>query len=272
MADFVRSDSGTAFLSKCRDLGLAVEYELHAVSELLPRDLFAANPGFFRMDDAGERTADANLCVHSQRALDIAAENAVSISHILRPTTGRYFLWGDDGLAWCRCPLCRGISDSDQALILENHLIEALRKDDLSAQIAHLAYVTTLTPPKQVKPKPGVFLEFAPIHRKYGVPLDDPANRPHLEMLDANLKVFGSEGAQALEYWLDVSLFSSWKRPAVRLDFDERVLDRDLEVYGSRGSRHITTFAVYIDADYVIAHGDPPVKAYGALLSRWHPD
>ena len=43
------------------------------------------------MDDTGARTPDANLCVHSPRALEIAAENALAISCVLKPTTGRYF-------------------------------------------------------------------------------------------------------------------------------------------------------------------------------------
>jgi hypothetical protein len=60
----------------------------------------------------------SNICVHSPAALDIAAENAVAIARTLRPTTGRYFYWGDDGKPWCRCPQCKGLSDSDQATLL----------------------------------------------------------------------------------------------------------------------------------------------------------
>jgi hypothetical protein len=120
---FVRSDAGQQFLKRCRSLGLEVAYELHAMRELLPRDLFPNDSSLFRMDDLGERVGDANLCVHSARALDIAAENAVKVARSLQPTTGRYFFWGDDGQPWCRCPKCRGLSDSDQALLFENHLI-----------------------------------------------------------------------------------------------------------------------------------------------------
>jgi hypothetical protein len=41
---WVKSDSGQQFLQQCRKLGLQVEYELHAMKELLPRDLFGKNP------------------------------------------------------------------------------------------------------------------------------------------------------------------------------------------------------------------------------------
>src|SRR2546423_125850 len=62
---FIRSDSGVQFLSECRRLGVQVEYELHAMAELLPRSLFQTEPTLFRMDEHGNRTADSNLCVHS---------------------------------------------------------------------------------------------------------------------------------------------------------------------------------------------------------------
>src|SRR5205085_6788523 len=122
--------AGKDFLQNCRRLGLRVEYELHAMRELLPRDLFATDARLFRMNDQGQRTADANCCVHSEGALQVIAEHAVAIARVLRPTIGRYFFWGDDAQPWCRCPKCRPYSDSDQALILENSLLRVLRQLD----------------------------------------------------------------------------------------------------------------------------------------------
>src|SRR5207245_243711 len=129
----------------CGKLALEVEYELHAMKELLPRSRFPRHPECFRMDEKGERVADANLCVPAPAALDIAAGNAVRIAKALRPTTGRYFYWGDDGKPWCRCPECKGLSDSDQATLLENHLLKALRRHDPRASLAHLAYLNCLS-------------------------------------------------------------------------------------------------------------------------------
>src|SRR5436305_1804681 len=73
----------------------------------------------------------------------------------------------------------------------------------------------------RVKPLPGVFLYFAPYTRQYDHPLsqrDVPGIKPTpthspighgqlLDLLDANIEVFGSTGAQVLEYWLDLSRF-----------------------------------------------------------------
>src|SRR5437867_11853125 len=98
---FIQSERGQHFLDQCRKLHLDVEFELHAIKELLPRELFGKDPTLFRMNEKGERVADSNLCVHSERALEIVAEHAVGLAKILRPTTDRYFFWGDDGRHWC---------------------------------------------------------------------------------------------------------------------------------------------------------------------------
>jgi hypothetical protein len=270
---FVQSDDGRMFLEKCHRLGLQVEYELHAMRELLPRNLFSKDMSLFRMSDKGERVPDANLCVHSTTALDIAAENALKFARSLQPTTSRYFFWGDDGQPWCRCDRCQGLTDSDQALLFENHLIKALRKIDSKATLAHLAYANTLSPPRTVKPEPGIFLEYAPIRRRYDIPYKQQTARDQpdaLSALDANLKVFPADSAQVLEYWLDVSRFSGWKRPAVKLPWRRDVLESDLATYGSRGIPHITSFAVYVDAEYRHRYGEPQfVAEYGATLSAF---
>jgi hypothetical protein len=268
LAGFVESDRGREFLRKCRDLGIEVEYEVHAMRDLLPRDRFAKEPALFRMDEKGARAPDSNLCVSSEEALATACRNAVELSRVLRPTTRRYFFWGDDGRPWCRCPRCAPLSDSDQALVLENRLIEALRAEDRGATLAHLAYANTIDPPRSVKPAPGIFLEFAPIERAFDSPLsgENPTNRKALAALDGNLKVFGAERAHVLEYWLDSSRFSGWKRPPAKIPFDAGTFRKDLEAYAARGIRRITTFAVYVDAEYIRLHGDPPLEAYGGIL------
>ena len=266
----VESDEGKKFLDTCRRLGLEVEYELHAMSELLPRNRFAKDPALFRMNDRGERTADANVCVHSKPALDLIAERAASLCKTLRPTTGRYFLWGDDGKPWCRCEKCRGLSDSDQALMLANHLWKVLKGEDDKARVAHLAYANTLAVPKEIKPAEGVFLEFAPINRRYDVPYakqTGATDRDGLAMLDANLKLFPAATAQVLEYWLDVSRVSKWTRPSAKLSWDKEVFLADVEMYAARGILHVTTFAAWVDADYAKRHGEPTfVAEYGAGL------
>jgi hypothetical protein len=278
IARFVKTERGRWFLEECRQRGLQVEHELHAMSDLLPRSLFDKNPAMFPMNDKGERVRDYNLCLHSKNALEIVCENAVKYTRVLRSTTGRYFYWPDDGRPMCRCPRCKDLSDSDQALMLENRMLQALRSVDPRATLAHIAYATTLPPPRKIKPAAGIFLEFAPISRVYDRPFRQrdarlgnyPTHGELLDLLDANLQVLGRQGAQALEYWLDLSRFSGWQRKNVKkLPWNEAVFLDDLRTYAARGIRHITTFGAWLDGNYVHKFGEPPLKEYGAgLLQR----
>lgn len=286
LRDFVASADGQHFLRRCRELDLAVEYELHAMGELLSRELYYKNPSLFRVDVKGKRNPDANCCPHSASALDIIATKAVAWAKVFSPTTHRYYYWPDDGAQWCCCEKCRDFSASEQALLVENHIVKALRhKVNPQAQLSHISYHRTLAAPVRVKPEPGIFLEFAPIARDYTRPITDreaktrrssgqnpepSSNRDYLDILEANLKLFGADTAQVLEYWLDVSMFSRWTRPAKKLPWDEAICRADIAAYRALGVRHITTFATYIDADYVNLHGDPQpvIEAYGAALGK----
>jgi hypothetical protein len=148
-------------------------------------------------------------------------------------------------------------------------MCEALREAQPDAQVAHLAYATTIEAPARVRPARGVFLQYAPIFRCYDHELDDPScdkNRGHITGLRRLCECFGSESAEVLEYWLDVSLFSSYKKPAIRLPFSEQVLQRDVAFYRGLGIRRFSTFGVYIDADYVRRFGPPPLAEYGRAL------
>lgn len=273
MVDFINSDAGCEFLEKCHRLGLQVEYEIHALPYLIRRSLFDANPELFRMDKEGKRNPDMNLCPSSQEALDMVAANAVDLCAKLKSTTGRYFLWGSDSTeSWCSCPRCRDLSDSEQALIVENHMISAIRRIDPNASLAHLAYHGTLAAPRAVKPADGVFLEFAPIQRDLKAPFEAQTNgKDTLEHLDANLEVFDPETAQVLDYWLDASLASDYERPAKKLFWSDEVFAADLDSYGGRGVRHITSFGCFIDKDYVEQLGYPPLAEYGRMLRDWRP-
>ena len=141
------------------------------------------------------------------------ASNAVKLSRILKPSTGRYYLWADDGSPWCMCSRCRELSASDQNLIAMNAILTGLQKEDKNAKLAYLAYLNTMDVPSRIKPLDGIFLEFAPIERNLGKPLGDagvPENAAYVEKLDMLVEFFGPNNAQALEYWLDVSLLSHY--------------------------------------------------------------
>ena len=64
--------------------------------------------------------------------------------------------------------------------------------------------------------------------------------------------------------WLDVSIFSNWKKPAVKLPWNRDVFEADIDAYANLGIRNITTFAAYIDDKYVETYKDLSfLKEYG---------
>lgn len=51
--------------------------------------------------------------------------------------------------------------------------------------------------------------------------------------------MFPRATAQVLEYWLDVSRFSGWKRPSVKIPWNPEVMRADAAAYAKRGIRHV---------------------------------
>jgi len=267
---YMHSDAGQKFIKECHRSGIHVEYELHAMGDLLSREYAAKDPSMFRQNKEGARVFDYNCCPSSQNALDIIGEKALAIAKLLTPTSHRYFYWPDDGREWCSCGRCQEFTASEQSLLVGNHILRILQKWDSKATLSHLAYGPTIAPPRKIKPSPGIFLEFAPIKRNQERPYASQSRQETeepIETLDANLEVFNVAKAQVLEYWLDVSKFSQWKRPAVKIPWRRDVFLADVQAYRKRGIRHITSFACYIDADYRRMYGDLQfINEYGQGL------
>lgn len=245
--------------------GLDFVYEEHAMSWLLPRNLYDEHPEYFRMDKDGVRRPDFNGCPSNAETLEIVYKNAKILGKANAPTNHKYYFWLYDGGEKCYCEECRNLNDADQGLLFENTIIKALKKIDPKAQLAHLAYDKTTPPPLLVKPEEGVFLEFAPFYRRWDRPLSDREARregqvwshgDYLDMLEANLKIFPAETAQILEYWLDVSLVSGWKKPQKKLNFNKNVFEDDLNTYANYGIRNITSYGAWIDDYYVNTYED----------------
>ncbi len=253
------------FKQQCIDEGFDFEYEEHAMSWLLPRDLFKSHPEYFRMDENGVRQPDGNGCPSSEDGLKVIMDNVREFAESHAPTNHRYYTWLYDGGDICHCDKCKKYNAADQGLIFENHIIKALREFDPEAMLAHLAYSNTTPAPSIVKPEEGIFLEFAPFFRRWDKPLSDReairdgeywTHGDYLDMLEDNLAVFPAETAQVLEYWLDVSQRSGWKKPQVQLEWHNDVFLDDLKTYADYGIKNITCYAAWIDEYYVKTYGD----------------
>jgi hypothetical protein len=264
--EFAESKVGRRFLAEVDAADLQHEYELHAMSWLLPRERFAEHPDWFRMDRHGRRQPDTNLCPSNAEALSAVSARALELAERLPPSTDRYYLWPDDNGGWCHCDSCRSLSASDQQVLVMNRLLATLRTVRPDARLACLAYLDCLDPPGAVSPAHGLFLEYAPIRRCYRHALSDPhcdLNRKHAMALPSLVESFGTDGAQVLEYWLDASMYSEWRRPARQVPFHPELLAADLGFYARMGFHSVTTFGVFLDAYYFATHGTPPVAEYG---------
>ena len=263
LREFLQSTVGKDFLKLCRRKNVDVEYELHVLQLLLPRELFDSHPEYFRMDAKGERQRKYNMCFTSDAAYEAMRPQLKEMMGWLKPTTHRYFLWTDDVKgAFCACEKCRVFSPSEQALIYENRLLDMLREYDPKATLAHLAYAQTMEAPAAVRPSEGIFLEYAPIHRDYTQPL----TKEHIKTLSDNLAVFPKETVHILEYWLDESMFSKWKKDKlVPLPFSEQDCRRDIVSYRHFGAASITCFATWLNDSYEKQYGpaDDAFTAYG---------
>ncbi|MDY4481528.1 MAG: DUF4838 domain-containing protein [Candidatus Cryptobacteroides sp.] len=269
----------TDFQKKCADAGIDLEYEEHMMSFLLPRDLFDTHPEYFRMDENGNRTKDANGCPSSEGALEQVRKNAREIGLNYEPTNDKYYFWLDDGGDICHCPKCKGLNASDQALIFENEVIKSLKTINPKAKLAHLCYFNTLYAPEVTEPHPDIFLEFAPFYRTWAEPLANTwakgnnglSHADYLRALKENLEVFPAETAQVLEYWMDDSLFSGWDpNNLVEVPWKSEVFLSDIATYASYGIRDITCYAAYVGPSYVLKFGYPNFLAeYGQGLLNY---
>ena len=260
------SQSWKDFMVDAGKIGVKFEFQEHMMYFLLPRDLFDSHPEYFRQNKNGVRTNDANGCPSSEGALEQVYIHAIDIVSRYEPTNHKYYFWLDDGGDICYCDKCKDLSASDQALIFENKVLEALKTLDPDAKLAHLAYNNTTEAPKTIKPSKDIFLEFAPFHRNWEHPLSETwvegnsgwTHARYIRVLQENLKVFPKETAQVLEYWMDDSLFSGWKPENLKeVPWSKKIFLDDLKTYAKYGIQHMTCYCAYVGPNYFKKFGYP---------------
>jgi len=251
-----------SLLDYAAEQGLSVEYEMHSMGYLLPKELFEMHPEYFRMNEAGERVADGNFCTANEEAMDLVAENAAAFAKKLYRSTNRYFFWLDDLKdRRCHCPKCAGLTASDQQMKVMNRILARLRQEDEEASLAYLAYFDCTVPPKTVRPDEGIFLEYAPFERDFSVGAAG-MKREEKENILALLDWFGTENARVLEYWFDNSLFSQWKKPPKKFVPDNDVIRRDFKFYEELGFGELASFACFLGEDYEERYGEADISAF----------
>lgn len=269
--DMLDTPEWRRFHSRMDKAGIAVEFEMHALSWILERGEFDNHKEWFRMGADGERTPEFNCCASNPDVLDHIRERAAMLAKIFRPDTNKYSFWIDDVAdAACHCEKCREFSSSDQALILYNAIAEGLASMNPAAKLSYLAYFSTLPVPTKVAKRENVFLEFAPLARDFDVSLFDETrekNYSQVKNLPALLDFFGKEDAKVLEYWMDNSLFSGWKRPPKEFHLNPATCAADVAQYRKLGFDSITSFGCFLGEDYRDLYGDADLSEYDKILS-----
>lgn len=262
-----------ALVDQVTSAGIRVEYEMHALRYFLPASEFEKHPDWFRVDEKGERNPDRNCCVSNTDALDFIAERAAEAAKALyvgSSPSHRHFFWTDDSHdVFCHCKECSRLTPSEQQLKLMNAIASRLRKDDPLASQSFLAYDVCTEVPKKIEPADGVFLEVAPMNRDIHKPLsgsDDARNTARAKEIRELLACFGRENTKILDYWLDNSWFSGWKKPPKAFSPDVPVMKADIEFYHSLGIRDVTTFACYLGEDYRALYGLPDLGGFENMI------
>ncbi len=261
------------FHTRMNRLGIALEWEMHALSWLVERRLFDLYPHWFR-EENGVRVRELNCCASEPEVLEYIRERSYLLAKQLAPAmdTHRFAIWLDDvASGGCQCERCRTMSASDQAITLVNAIAEGLAAADPQATESYLAYYATSAVPT-IHPNGNVYLEYAPLDRDHHRPLFDEScekNQRAVAPLADLLRCFGAENAKVLDYWLDNSMFSAWVRPPKKFTLDTPVCNADVAAYTALGITDITTFACYLGADYESLYGAPDIQEYGAILHRY---
>ena len=241
--------------------GLEIEYEMHAARHLLPASLFESHPEYFRMNAGGERTAKMNFCVSNPDALALVAKNAAALAKRLYKSRPVFYFWLDDAKnVHCKCEKCQKYSPSDQQLIAVNAMITEIKKDIPEAKMAYLAYGDALEVPSSIRPEKDVFLEYAPIEKyKNG---DESLITAEREALLKQSEFFGLKDSKVLEYWLDNSLFSGWKKPPKKFTPNNEQIKKEVADYARFGFESIATFGCFLGEDYEELYDEPDISGF----------
>jgi len=260
LRDWMQSTDGESWRNRLARARIDLEFAIHFTPSFLPESLFREHRDWFPVDVCGTRYWEgANPCTSSESLLDYFRQKAVEAARTLPSTTHRYHLWAADNHPWCNCKACAPFSPSEQNLRLMHAMLEGLRSVDPKAELSYLAYMESLPPPAKIKPMNGIYLEFAPYRRNHRMPLSDPDCRTNADQLDGLhrlLAVFPASQARVLDYWLDVSLFSAYRKdlPPVEVIPAPGIIEADTAAYAALGIREVTTFACWMNAAYFRTH------------------
>ena len=253
--DFV--EENRALIGRFEESGIRVEYKLHTLNYLLPRELFASDSALFRMNERGERTDDYNACPSSSEALALIERGAERLARLLRQSSRRYHFWLDDDLGGdirCRCPKCRGLSAAEQNIRFCEAMLRGLRRYDAKAPLSFLVYGEEAVGRELPE---GLFPEYAPFKRRHDISLAEEENAAYRARCESLINRCGGDESEILEYFLSYDYAAFCK--------DGKRTAEDIAYYRSLGVGFLTTFTVFPEKNYVEKHGYEGIMKYALL-------
>ena len=122
---------------------------IHAMRELLPRELFAKDRSLFRMDAPGGSGRRRQSLRPFRKGTRDRRGQRLEVRREPQTLDEAILLLGRRRPALVPLPGMPRVTDSDQAMLFENHLMRSLRNLDPNAALAHLAYASTLGPARR---------------------------------------------------------------------------------------------------------------------------
>jgi hypothetical protein len=171
--------------------------------------LFEQHPEWFGQDRTGKRRREKNFifCTSNPQAVNYLIGNLIEYVNARREIQ-IFDLWPPDAGMWCQCDACAKLgSPSQRQAILVNQMKERLRAIRPDLRLEVLAYLTSITPPEQVKLDKDVLLDFCPISQQFDFQIDDPA-------APKNAQYFAGLKAWRAHFDGEISIYSYYRKYA----------------------------------------------------------
>jgi len=230
------------FLLQARRRGIEIEAGGHEFeTRLLPRAEFAGHPDWFRNVQSGvtgKRSDDHNCCAASVGARRAIEKNAADHARKFPDVRVFHFWPADIEGGWCRCPACKHLPPTDQAVLCMNAVARGVRRVRRDALAVFIGYKATDPPPRFVQPERNLIYLAAPLARCYAHPLDDPTcprNRRFRAAIDGQAAVFRGRANAVFEYYSCGAVLHNLTPPLLDL------IAADLGYYERAGIRQVKT-------------------------------
>jgi len=148
---------------------------------LPPEKYFKDHPEWYS-EHGGKRVAEnAQLCMTNDKMLAELAKN-ILVKIREQPHLGMVHVSQNDNQALCQCASCKTLDDAEgstaaSTLYGVNKVAEAIEKEFPDFSVVTFAYQYTRKPPRTLRPRPNVLVQFCVIERSSMQPIDSEENR-----------------------------------------------------------------------------------------------